>query len=95
MSHFIHKFYVAALSSNISKFPSGSIVMLSTGEIGQVVKSDIDAPDKPLVKVIFVRKKNQLNEPYEIKISDEPSISVTKSLSDDEVSGLISTIDKR
>lgn len=86
---------VAALSSNISRFPSGSIVMLSTGEIGHVIKTDIDAPDKPFVKVVFDREKNQLNEPYEIKISDEPSISVTKSLTDEEVSELFKSTNKR
>ncbi len=77
--------YVAALFSNISPFPAGSVVMLNTGEIGQVVKTDKSAPDRPVVRIFFDRQKNRINHPFEIDLSGEPLLSIAQTLSEEEV----------
>jgi len=81
--------FVAALFSNISPFPAGTVVMLNTGEIGQVVRTDKNTPEKPVVKILFDSNKNQLHKPFEIDISGEPSMSITKTLSEEEISNLV------
>ncbi len=80
--------YVAALFSNISPFPAGSVVMLNTGEIGQVVKTDKSAPDRPVVRIFFDRQQNRINHPFEIDLSGEPSLSIVHALSEEDISRL-------
>lgn len=82
------KEFVAALFSNISPFPAGTVVLLNTGEIGQVVKTDKRDPTRPVIKILFDRKSNKLSRPFKIDLSGEPSLSIVKILSEEKISEL-------
>lgn len=79
------KKFVAAFFSNISPFPAGTVVQLSTGEIGQVVKINPQKPARPVVEVLFDRKKSRLPRPFMVDLSGEPSLSIVKVLSEEEI----------
>lgn len=80
--------YVAALISNISPFPAGTVVLLTTGEIAQVVRTAKSAPERPVVKIFFDREKRRLASPIEVDLSAEPSLAIERLLSEEEISGL-------
>jgi len=82
------KDYVVVFFSNISPFPAGAVVMLNTGEIGQVVRTDKNAPEKPVVKILFDREKNRIHHPFEIDLSGEPSLSIAQTLPEEDISRL-------
>ncbi len=82
--------FIAALFSNIPPFPTGVMIILSSGEIGQVVKTNKSAPDRPVVKILFDRKKKPFRSPFEIDLSCEPSLSIAKTIPEEDISTLVS-----
>lgn len=81
--------YVTALFSNISPYPVGTVVLLSTGEVAQVVRTNNSAPNRPVVRVHFDRKKERISCPFEVDLSIVLSLSVERILTDEDVSALI------
>lgn len=82
---------VAALISNIAVFPIGSVVMLSSGQVGIVVDVNSNAPTRPIVKVIFDQYSNQILKPHEIDLTRLHTVFISKVLSSEEVYELLKT----
>jgi putative nucleotidyltransferase with HDIG domain len=80
---------ITAVLSNISPYPIGSIVMLNTGQIGQVVDTHKKDPAKPIVRIYFDRDLKYMEFPYEIDIyKSEFDLYIEKSLNDEEIAKL-------
>lgn len=54
------------LKTKIAPFPDGTSVLLNTGEKGLVVKNNFEAPTRPVVRIIFDKDGNKLEEFYEL-----------------------------
>lgn len=78
---------VNALITNIARFPIGSVVMLSSGEIGQVVK--YDSSQFAVVRVIWNERLRRLRLPYEINLAERNDLGIIRVLSDEEIDILI------
>ncbi|MGB9793228.1 MAG: HD-GYP domain-containing protein [Thermacetogeniaceae bacterium] len=78
----------SAFISNISPYPVGAVVLLSSGEIAQVVKTTKVAPHRPVVKVYFDRERRLLASPYEVDLASEPSLSIVREFSEEELSAM-------
>jgi HD-GYP domain-containing protein (c-di-GMP phosphodiesterase class II) len=68
--------YIKALLRHISIFPVGSWVTISTGEIGEVVKTNKDTPMRPIINVVFDRFKRRLSKTRLIDLSKQLLIHV-------------------
>lgn len=56
------------LKSIIVPFPVGTIVRLTTGEVGVVIKNFYNRPTRPTIKVIFDNNKNKIKEDFQIDL---------------------------
>jgi len=65
-----------------SLFPVFSIVRLNTGEIGQVVKSNLDIILRPIVRVLLDKHGQPLTQRKEVNLSNEEHLFITKDISD-------------
>ncbi len=65
-----------------SLFPVFSVVRLNTGEIGQVVKSNLDLILRPVVKVLLDKHGQPLSQKKEVDLSEEKNLFITKDISD-------------
>ncbi|MGB9792865.1 MAG: HD-GYP domain-containing protein [Thermacetogeniaceae bacterium] len=84
--------YVRALFSNISPYPVGAVVLLNTGEVAQVVSTNKNAPNRPVVRVHFNRKKEYVSCPFELDLSRELSRSIVRILAEEDISDLLETV---
>jgi HD-GYP domain-containing protein (c-di-GMP phosphodiesterase class II) len=80
---------VDALISNIAVFPVGSVVELSTGELGVVVDVNKATPSRPIVRLIFDRYGKRLQHPYEVDLSKYSTVIVTKTLQEEAIQKLL------
>ncbi len=71
---------IKAFTGNICAYPLGSIVKLSTGEIGIVVNVQKTMAPRPIVKIFYDRNNNRLEYPKQIDLSEEKTIFITKVL---------------
>ncbi len=71
---------VKAFTGNICAYPLGSIVKLSTGEIGIVVNVQKTMAPRPIVKIFYDRSNNRLEYPKQIDLSEEKTVFITKVL---------------
>lgn len=76
---------VAALVNEITAFPLDSYVQLSSGEIAQVVGTNPDNILRPEVLVRWDSSWNLLPRPRRLDLSDEPDITVARSLIETEL----------
>ncbi|HAF18094.1 MAG TPA: hypothetical protein DCG84_07145, partial [Peptococcaceae bacterium] len=75
--------------SNVAPYPIGSIVMLNTGQIGQVVDTHKKDPAKPIVRIYFNSDLQYLEYSYEVDISkSEFDLEIEKILDDKELEQL-------
>jgi len=80
---------INAVLSNVSPYPIGSIVMLNTGQIGQVVDTHKNDPAKPIVRIYFNSDLQYLEYPYEVDLSkSEFHLEIKKILDDKELERL-------
>lgn len=80
---------ITAVLSNISPYPIGTIIMLNTGQIGQVVDTHKKDPAKPIVRIYFNSDLKYLEYPYEIDISkSEFDLDIEKILDDKDLAKL-------
>jgi len=81
-------FILETLISNIAEFPIGSVVALSSGEIGVVVDSNKEVPTKPVVRVVFNKRWKPLTHMREVDLTKELGINISRTLSEEEVQSL-------
>lgn len=68
--------FVKALLKFVSIFPVGSWVSISTGEIGEVVKTNKDTPMRPVINIVYDRTKKRLSKSRFIDLSKQLLIHV-------------------
>lgn len=77
--HFDAKVVQAFLQS-ISPYPLGSVVQLSTGEIGVVVNVEKTFAPRPIVKICYDKDNKKLEFPRQVDLSKEKTLFITKIL---------------
>ncbi len=70
---------------NIAPFPVGSMVLLSNGQKGVVIKVTKDFPARPLIKIIFDHNGNSIKEPVEKDLKKDLTLFILKTLKDNEI----------
>lgn len=71
---------VKAFTGSIAAYPLGSIVRLSSGEIGIVINVHKTMAPRPIVKIFFDKDHNRLEYARQIDLSEEKTIFITKIL---------------
>ena len=71
---------VKAFTGSICAYPLGSIVKLSTGEIGIVVNVQKTTAPRPIVKVFYDSANTRLEHPRQVDLSEEKTVFITKIL---------------
>ncbi|NLW45662.1 MAG: HD-GYP domain-containing protein [Syntrophomonadaceae bacterium] len=77
-----------ALLANIAEYPIGTVVALSSGEIGVVVDTNREKPILPVVRVIFNKRLKPLSVVKEIDLTKDASVHISRVLGEEEVSQL-------
>lgn len=73
---------VNSLLHNIAVYPVGTVVFLSTGARGVVVKVTAGCPTRPVVRVVFDARGQRLNNPYAIDLCTVKDIYILKTVYD-------------
>lgn len=81
---YLDKNCVTALISNIAIYPIGTIVELSTGDIGVVVDNNKEFPNKPVLRIIFDKSSRKLCSPHEIDLSKLSTVVIRRALTQEE-----------
>lgn len=71
---------VKAFTGSIAAYPLGSIVKLSSGEIGIVINVNKTSAPRPIVKIFFDKNNNRLEYARQIDLYEEKTIFITKIL---------------
>lgn len=80
------------LIANIAEFPIGSVVTLSSGEIGVVVDTNKEVPTQPVVRVVFNKRWKPLTDTIEIDLIKDNSVHISRILTEEEISQLFKGI---
>lgn len=80
--------FVKAFADDLSLFPIGSYVLLSNGNVGRVVETNLLSPGKPVVSMVSIVKENGnpllgKTSMYQLELVRDPSIYITKALASD------------
>lgn len=80
-----------AFISVMAIYPIGSLVKLNTGEIAKVIRVNKNQPFRPVIKVLFDRNGNKLDEPLRINLDDDRNnvIHIKDNLSAEESNAII------
>jgi HD-GYP domain-containing protein (c-di-GMP phosphodiesterase class II) len=73
---------IKSFISVFSVYPAYSIVRLSSGETGQVIRTHIDWPLRPVVRVLFDKNGQLVNWEKEIDLFIHDTLFITKDISD-------------
>lgn len=79
---------VAALISHVAVFPIGSIVCLSTGELGVVMEIKHNYPHRPIIRVIYDHNRKKLKNPHLVDLSRFSTIHITRLVTEREIRDL-------
>lgn len=71
---------VKAFTRSIAAYPLGSIVQLSTGEIGIVVNIEKTVAPRPIVKICYDQDNKKLEFPRQVDLTEEKTLFITKIL---------------
>jgi HD-GYP domain-containing protein (c-di-GMP phosphodiesterase class II) len=77
--------FVKTMLRCISIFPIGSWVRISTGEIGEVVRTSPDTPMRPVINIVFDRGKKRLGETRLLDLSKQFLIHVEHCIDPNEI----------
>jgi HD-GYP domain-containing protein (c-di-GMP phosphodiesterase class II) len=69
-------FLFRALLQALSIFPVGSLVRLSSGEIGRVAAANPERPMRPVVEMIFDSRDTPLDPPRTVDLTEEPNFHI-------------------
>lgn len=67
---------VQAFQRSIAVYPVGASIVLNTGETGVVTKYNFNAPGRPVVRIIRDKEGRELEEPYEIDLSEHLTVMI-------------------
>ena len=71
-----------AFVDGFSLFPVGSVVQLSSGEVGCIVKTHIQYPLRPVVRILVDRAGRSVEGGREIDLLEDNLRAITKDISD-------------
>ncbi|OHD62708.1 MAG: hypothetical protein A2176_12800 [Spirochaetes bacterium RBG_13_51_14] len=71
--------------SRMSVYPIGSIVELNDGAIGIIIGSAPEKPLRPIIKLVFDRDRNRINDTVIISLLTESSLYIVRALDESEV----------
>jgi len=80
--------FIKAMLRHISIFPVGTWVKVSSGEIGDVIRTNEDTPMRPVVDVVFDREKKKLAEQRMLDLSKQLLIHVEQCVDPRELQSL-------
>lgn len=83
---YLDKDCVTALISNIAIYPIGTIVELSTGDMGVVVDNNKEFPNKPVLRIIYDKSSRRLCSPHEIDLSKLSTVVIRRAVTQEEFS---------
>ncbi len=87
---FLDKRCVDAFICNIAVYPIGSVVELSTGEVGVVVDVNKESPTRPIVRLVIDRYGGRLQRLQEVDLSKYTTVIVARNLGEEAVQKLLS-----
>lgn len=67
---------VSAFSSSVARYPNGTSVVTNDGEIGVVIKQNIDFPTRPVIKILYDSSGRQLDVPIEKNLVKELTLFI-------------------
>lgn len=73
------------LIQQISVYPVGSYVQLSSDEVGMVVKTNKESPLRSVVKILFDSDKVKLKEEKVVDLGKSPTLYIKKSINEKEL----------
>jgi len=79
---------IRALIYRLSIYPLGTYVLLSDNALGLVIKTDINNPRFPVVRIIKDEKGNTPEKPTLVTTSEEKGLVITRSLKKEEIKKL-------
>lgn len=71
---------VQIFTNNLAIYPLGSMVRLSTGEVGVVVNVRRNQGTRPIVRVYYNRVNRPLTNPYEVDLSSKRNVHIEQVL---------------
>ncbi|MGB9887254.1 MAG: HD-GYP domain-containing protein [Moorellales bacterium] len=86
-NHLFDHRLLCAFLENLALYPTGTPVMLSTGEVAVVVKTTRGLPRTPLVRVVLDREGRPV-PPYELDLAQFPDLVITRVLPPEEAARL-------
>lgn len=72
---------VARFIENIAPYPVATMVLLNTGQIGVIVKTQKGRQHRPIVRILFNSKLEKISQPYEIDLAKHEKIFIVRSIS--------------
>ncbi|MBO8128299.1 MAG: HD domain-containing protein [Peptococcaceae bacterium] len=79
---------VEAFLSTVAAYPVGTVVALSSGEIGVILETYKGYPLRPHVRILFDRQGWPVKHPYEINLAEKYDIAITRVLEEEEITML-------
>lgn len=76
---------VRAFLQNVAAYPVGTVVELTTGWTGVVVDTPRGHSLRPRVRILFERDGQPVTEPWEVSLTDEPSLAVSRVLDEERL----------
>lgn len=76
----------------ISIFPIGTYVVLTTGERGLVLKTNVEFPTRPVVRVVYNNVGNLLDKPVDVDLSSYPKVLIESVWEDFDPQNYVSNI---
>ncbi len=80
-------YFVKALLKYISIFPVGALIRVSTGEIGRVIKTNLETPMRPVVAIVFDRRGEKALTQKILDLSKQLLIYVENCVSPEALTG--------
>ncbi len=78
-------YLVRALLQALSIFPVGSLVRLSSGEIGRVAAANPERPMSPIVEIIFDSRDNRLDPPTTMDLVEYPHLHIRGAITKESI----------
>lgn len=67
---------VKAFSSSVARYPNGTSIITNKGEIGVVIRQNIDFPTRPVIRILQDKNGKVLSEPIEKNLMTELSLFI-------------------
>lgn len=80
---------VRALLQALSIFPVGSLIRLSSGEVGRVAAANPERPMRPVVEVIFDARDSRLEPPSTMDLTEYPHLHIKGAIAKETISYML------